>query len=79
MEPGGRGYYLWKIGQAIHGTYPKGHAQEIKNQPPFGPTELLTPDQWKEMLFEDIFKQQLKGSEVEYNSDSLEAINVFEE
>ena len=40
---------------------------------------LETPEQWKEMLFEHIFKQELKGGRVKYNSDSLEAINLIEE
>ena len=76
VEPGGRGYYLWQIGQIFHDIYPEGH------HPRVGPDllgfRLKTPDQWKKILFESIFKQELKGGEVEYDSDSLEAINVFE-
>jgi hypothetical protein len=77
VEPGGRGYYLWQIGQVFHDIYPEGY------HPRVGPNligfRLKTPDEWKKILFEGIFKQELKGGEVEYNSDSLEAINVSEE
>lgn len=60
-------------------------AAEEKNEtyePVYSPWVLVpldTPDQWKEMLFEHILKQELKGGKVKYNSDSLEAINLIEE
>lgn len=40
---------------------------------------MQSPDYWKKPLFEGILKQELKGGEVEYDSDSLQAISIFEE
>ncbi len=76
VEPGGRGYYLWQIGQVFYDIYPKKFAGF--NHVGLSHS-LMTPDKWKRILFEGIFKQELKGGEVEYNSDSLEAINLFDE
>lgn len=39
----------------------------------------MSADQWKKALFEGILKQELKAGEVKYSSDSLKAINLFEE
>ena len=38
----------------------------------------FSPNEWKKPLFECILKQELKGGEVEYDSDSLQAIGIFE-
>jgi len=45
----------------------------------FHPLVKHTPAQWKSILFEGIMKQELKGGNVKYNSDSLEAIHILEE
>jgi len=39
---------------------------------------LKNPVQWRNLLFLGIFKQELKGGKVEYNSESLEAISIKE-
>lgn len=41
--------------------------------------ELKPPSAWKHLLFEGILYQQLKGGKVKYDSESLEAISIFEE
>ncbi len=51
VEPGGRGYYLWQIGQAMHGTYPMGYFPESDGIPILTFTGLMTPDEWKKILF----------------------------
>lgn len=93
VEPGGRGYYQWKIGQMFLGKKPvKNPLIQAKNQKQqnSGPNKRLVenlyfrpkyfkPSEWKQPLFEDIFKQELKGGEVKYNSESLEAISIFGE
>jgi len=80
VEPGGRGYYQWKIGQGFHDVWTKEFRKGVPYTLPITRgKKLMTPDQWKQPLFEDILKQELKGGEVEYNSDSLKAINLFEE
>ena len=79
VEPGGRGYYLWQIGRVMYGNYPVEYTPQEKTRFLMKISQLMTPDEWKKILFEGIFKQELKGGEVEYDSDSLEAINVFEE
>ena len=79
VEPGGRGYYQWKIGQGFHGVWHSANDGSGKFEIRSLEQMLMTPDQWKKALFEGILKQELKGGEVEYNSDSLKAINLFEE
>ncbi len=83
VEPGGRGYFRWKVGQAFFGIWPKDHDPRPKDKPGhmwlFGVSTMKTPDYWKKPLFEGILKQELKGGEVEYDSDSLQAISIFEE
>ena len=84
VEPGGRGYFRWKVGQAFFGVWPKGYDPRKKEKGNlgfrlWGVSTLQTPDYWKKSLFEGILKQELKGGEVEYDSDSLQAISIFEE
>lgn len=84
VEPGGRGYFRWKVGQAFFGVWPKDHDPRVKGNPgirffSLGAFTRQTPDYWKKPLFEGILKQELKGGEVEYDSDSLQAISIFEE
>ena len=83
VEPGGRGYFRWKVGQAFFGVWPKGHDPRPKDKPDYmfllGVSTMQTPDYWKKPLFEGILNQELKGGEVEYDSDSLQAISIFEE
>lgn len=40
---------------------------------------LKSPSEWKHLLFEGILYQPLKGGKVKYDSESLEAISIFEE
>ncbi|MFK7910293.1 MAG: hypothetical protein AB8F34_06780 [Akkermansiaceae bacterium] len=53
-----------------------------KDKPSFRMTlaasTMQSPDYWKKPLFEGILKQELKGGEVEYDSESLQAISFFE-
>jgi len=42
------------------------------------PSDKITPKDWKETVFTSIMKQELKGGVVEYNSESLEAIQMIE-
>jgi hypothetical protein len=83
VEPGGRGYFRWKVGQAFFGVWPKNHDPRPKDKRsmrwPLGAFTMQTPDYWKKPLFEGILNQELKGGEVEYDSDSLQAISIFEE
>ncbi|MFK7910298.1 MAG: hypothetical protein AB8F34_06805 [Akkermansiaceae bacterium] len=83
VEPGGRGYFRWKVGQAFFGVWPKDHDPRPKDKPGFrfsiGASTMQNPNYWKKPLFEGILKQELKGGEVEYDSDSLQAISIFEE
>jgi len=91
VEPGGLGYYQWQIDRAFLGSVDPNIAfsspcsendQEVRD---FSTTllgwdsKLKTPDEWRDLLFAGIFKQNLKGGEVEYNSESLEAISIIEE
>ena len=78
VEPGGRGYYQWKIGKVFHDVT---ISVDSKSSSKFFPVSvgMKTPEQLKLVLFEGILKQELKGGEVEYHSDSLKAINLFEE
>ncbi|MFK7910291.1 MAG: hypothetical protein AB8F34_06770 [Akkermansiaceae bacterium] len=54
-----------------------------KDKPSFRMTlaasTIQNPNYWKKPLFEGILKYELKGGEVEYDSDSLQAISIFEE
>lgn len=83
VEPGGRGYFRWKVGQAFFGVWPEDHDPRPKDKPGFslspGVSTVKTPDYWKKPLFEGILNQELKGGEVEYDSESLQAISIFEE
>ena len=78
VEPGGRGYFRWKVGQAFFGKWPEKHdpRSEEERKPRYffmGAATMKTPDYWKKPLFEGILKQELKGGEVEYDSESLQA------
>lgn len=69
VEPGGLGYYQWQIDRAFFG-----HISEEDSM--MGAD--MTPEAWKAVVFTTIMKQELKGGVVEYNSESLDAIQVTE-
>lgn len=89
VEPGGLGYYQWQIDRTFHGAtdrdidgseiYPDLDATKSYFKMMQWGSRLKTPDQWRNLLFIGIFKQELKGGNVKYNSESLEAISIIEE
>ncbi len=83
VEPGGLGYYSWQIDRAFIRRLnlyklTLGITQTKKETRKFSNEGLMTPGQWKSILFTDIMKQELKGGVVEYNSESLVAIQIIE-
>lgn len=78
VEPGGLGYYQWQIDRAFFGAvdYSENEGGERPFTLPGDP--LITPQDWKELVFTTIMKQELKGGVVEYNSESLDAIQIIE-
>ena len=71
VEPGGLGYYQWQIDRAFFGAF------DTKDNSLFTPIPTF-PQDWKELVFTTIMKQELKGGIIEYNSESLDAIQVIE-
>ena len=79
VEPGGREYYQWQIARCMLGTYKSNDIEFISPSAPSNNLCLTAPNSWKETLFTKIMKQELKGGNVKYSSDSLEAIHIMEE
>lgn len=77
VEPGGLGYYQWQIDRAFFGAIDPPGTDSMLLSDIFD-TQPDTPQEWKEIIFTSIMKQELKGGVIEYNSESLDAIQVIE-